>query len=403
MENKIRVFDLKEDKKVRAKCLLIDISIGNYTELIEDNIEELDIQRGKILSRISRKRDVYKRLTKDLKEGAIMPPVSLIISAKSEVKNAIKELTEIKEIEKRINNKIRKGDIFILDGIQRTYCLLNAQNDLSNPEEREAFLNTRIRAELWYHMTYTAILYKMLVLNTGQVKMSMKHQIEILNIHLKEKIYEVALGKRVTINFSTYKVPQPTSEIYNYKLSDIVEAFTSFIIGDPNVDKVNEVVKELERMKFVEKHADPEILSKEEEIQEFTEILIEFDKVLWDKYQYPEKIEDEEGNEKILPWTSRKDIMTSPAVLSGIFASFGKTFDRDKNKYRARKEKLFQILENLEEVDPLKLKIMSGILQDEKKRSTKFGETTRNFFFRAFLEFFNGEDNFEEVWQRATI
>jgi len=65
MSNKIRVFDLKEDEKIKAKCLLIDISIGKYIKLIKDNLEELPMQRGKILSR---KRDIYKRLTEDLKE-----------------------------------------------------------------------------------------------------------------------------------------------------------------------------------------------------------------------------------------------------------------------------------------------------------------------------------------------
>ncbi len=401
MDDQIRVFDLKEDEKAKAKCLLIDICIGDYIELLEDNIEELDVQRGKILSRISRKRDVYKRLTEDLKEGAIMPSISLILMAKSEAQNEIKNLTGIKDIEKRINEKIKKGDLSILDGIQRTYCILNARDDLRNPDKRKTFLNTRISAELWYDMTYTAILYKMLVLNTGQVKMSIKHQIEILNISLKEKISEIASGKGAPLKFSTYKTPQPTNDIYNYKLSDVIEAFTSFITQDPTVDKVNEIVKELERMKFVEKHSDPKILSNEEEIQELTEILIDFDKALWDKYKDPITTEDENGEEINLMWTSRKDVMTSPAILSGIFAAFGKVFESDRNKYNKRKKQFFQILKR-EEEDPLKLKIMSEILQDEKKRSTKFGETTRKFFFRAFMEFFNGEDNFEEVCRRAT-
>ena len=92
MYNKVRVFDLKEDKKVKAKCLLIDISMGNYIGLIKDNLEELDIQRGKILSR---KRDVYKRLTEDLKEGTIIPPISLILKEKSNVQERIKDATKI--------------------------------------------------------------------------------------------------------------------------------------------------------------------------------------------------------------------------------------------------------------------------------------------------------------------
>lgn len=391
----IHVFDLKEDKKVMAKCILIDIKIAEYIELIKENLEELEIQRGKI---ISRKREVYRRLTEDLKEGTIMPPISLTLSKKTEVHNKIKNIVEIKEMQKEINKKIRKGDLFILDGVQRTHCILNVIEDLKNvePDKLENFRNQRIRTELWFNMTYTALLYKMLVLNTGQVKMSMKHQIEILNIPLREKISEIASQKEISIKFSTYKTHKKIDKLYAYKFSDIVEAFTSFVTKDPIVDKTNEVVKELERMRFVEEHSNPETLSKEEEINEFTEILIEVDKLLYEKYRYP--IEDEEGQK--LPWTSRNNVMGSAAILSGIFASFGKKFATDKERYIQRKEKLFQILQN-DARDPLKVEIMSKILQDEKKRTTKFGETTRNFFFSAFREFFNGEDNFEEIWKRA--
>lgn len=393
----IKVFDLKEDKKIKAKCLLIDISIGKYIELVESNLEDMDImdiQRGKILSR---KRDVYKRLMEDLKEETIIPPISLVLREKSKVQNEIKSITEIQDIEKRINEGIEKGDLSILDGLQRTYCILNVIDDLKN---KETFLDTRIRAELWYDITYTAILYKMLVLNTGQVKMSMRHQIEILNILLREKISEVASEDDVSVEFSTYKNPLPIDNTYAYKFSDIVEAFTSFIIKDPIVDKTNVVVQELERMKFIEEHSTSAILGQEEEIREFTKILIALDKALGAKYNQPIKSEDETGKEIKFPWTSRNEIMGSAAVLSGIFASFGKAFN-DKDKYNKCKKEFFEILQK-DENDPLKLKIMSTILQDEKKRSTKFGETTRNFFFKAFKEFFNGENNFEIIWQRAT-
>lgn len=391
----IRVFDLRNDDKIRARCLLIDMPIVEYTKLIEENIGDLDIQRGKILSR---KREVYKRLIEDLKDGAIMPPISLILRENSSAHKKIKDSTGIEDIEKQLNEKIEKGDLAILDGIQRTYCILNVIDELEGLSEKETFLNQRIRAELWYNMTYTAILYKMLVLNTGQVKMSMRHQIEILNIPLKEKISKIALEKEITPKFSTYRRPQPTEDIYGYKLSDIVEAFTSFITTDPIVDKTSEVVNELERMEFVKTHSKPEMLSKEEEIQEFTDVLINLDKGLWGKYRQP--IQTEVGSGETEPWTSRKEIMTSAPILSGIFAAFGYALKNDKDGYNSRKGKFFQILQGAES-DPLKLKIMSKLLQDEKKRSTKFGETTRNFFFNALREFFKGEDNLERLWTRS--
>lgn len=399
----IRVFDLKEDKKVGAKCLLIDIKIGEYINLIEENLEDLDIQRGKILSR---KRDVYKRLIEDLKEGTIIPPISLIFRKESAVYDKIKDKTDLKEIEKIMNEEIKKGDFSILDGLQRTYCILNAIDDLRS---EESFLKARIRAELWCDITYTALLYKMLVLNTGQVKMSMKHQIEILNIPLRKKISEIVSRMNISVTFSTYKNPISTDNIYTYKFSDIVEAFTSFITKDKIVDKTNVVVQELERTKFIEEHSDSKVLLSEEEIEEFVDVLIKFDKILWEKYKegiteedgYEETEESEKERKPPLPWTSRNGIIKSAAILCGIFGYFGKAFSDNRKNYNERKNKFFEILQK-QETDPLKLRIMSEILQDEKKRTTKFGETARSFFFSAFREFFRGEDDFEEIWKQAT-
>ncbi|MEJ5350294.1 MAG: hypothetical protein WHS65_01750 [Melioribacteraceae bacterium] len=393
----IRVFDLIEDKKVNAKCLLVDIRIGKYLELIEENLEDLDIQRG---MQLSRRRDVYKRLIEDLKQGALIPPISLVLKKNSSVYDNIKNKNEndTKEIEEIMNAKINIGDFSILDGLQRTFCLLNVRDDLK--DEKEKFLNRRLRAEIWYDITTTALLYKMLVLNTGQVKMSMRHQIEILNIPLKESFLEIAKNRGITIKFSTFREPTRNDELHTYKFSNIVEAFTAFITKDPIVDKTNVVVQELERMNFIEEHSSTEILRKDEEVNEFVDILINLDNALWNKYK--NGITEEDGK-RILPWTSRNNIMNSPAILSGIFAAFGKAFSetQDKNEYKKRKEKLLQIL-STNENDSLKLESMSKILEDEKSRTQKFGETTRKFFFNAFREFFiRNEDNFERIWQRS--
>jgi len=96
MSDKIRVFDMRKDEKVQAKCLLIDMSIQQYIKLIENNLENLDIQRGKILSR---KKRVYNQLIKDLKENTIMPPISLVIIEESNLTEKIKNIEDLKEIE----------------------------------------------------------------------------------------------------------------------------------------------------------------------------------------------------------------------------------------------------------------------------------------------------------------
>jgi len=399
MNNKynIRVFDLKEDKKVSAKCLLIDISIKEYIELIQDNLENLPIQRGKV---ISRKREVYERLKEDLKNGTIMPPLSLV--ANKELSDSILNVEDTKRIGRLINDKINKKSLSILDGLQRTYCILNALTDLEdNSEKLKEFENFKVRAELWFSIKTNALLYKVLVLNTGQFKMSMSHQLEIIYAPIKEKIQDIAKENEIeNLKLSTYRDTIPCKNVYEYSFSTIIEGFIAFSTHNPITDKTSVVVAELERMKFIKELSDPTKLASDKELEEFLNLLFTLDEKLWGKYKERLLEEDFEGNKKPLEWTSRNDFMKSAPFLSGFFASCGKYRKRNNDKYKKRKKDLLRIFDKNE--DPLQLRDLSEILKEEKAKTKKFGTTVRDFFFRAFNSFFEGEDKFKEIWIYAS-
>lgn len=397
MNNKIRVFDLKKDKKVNANCMLINIPIGEYIDLIENNLGNLQLQRGKV---ISRKRDVYNRLRKDLEDGTIMPPLSLVVSEK--FSNIIKDIKDIRKLEQTINEKIDNESLSILDGLQRTYCILNAIDDLKDkPEELKQFKNSRIRAELWCSIKTNALLYKILVLNTGQFKMSMRHQLEILYIPLKETISNIANARGIeNIAFSTYKDSFPPKEPYQYSFANIVEALTAFNIRNPIVDKTNIVVTELERMRFIEEHSNKLKLSSDDDIEQFSNLLFSLDEKLWEKCKERMTETDDFGNEKSLEWTSRNDFMNSAPFLSGFFASCGNARYKDNKSFETRKSEFFEIF-NKDTTDPLELRVLSDILKFEQAGTKKFGITLRNFFFYAFNGFFTGENDFKMIWERA--
>jgi len=303
-----------------------------------------------------------------------------------------------------INKNIKSEDLSILDGLQRTYCILNVIEDFekgSKYNEIKVFNKKRIRAELWYDINITALLYKILVLNTGQVRMSIRHQLEILNIPLRKKIIEIGKQKNVRLKLSTYKDQKSTKDVYEYRFVDIVEALTAFITGDPIIDKTNEVVKELERMKFVEDHSKAKKLYSDEELEEFTNVLFKLDHNLWEKYKEKMKEEDIDGNEIEIKWTSRNEFINSAPILSGLFASFGKALRKNQTNYLERKNKFFDVL-NIESEDPLQFKLLGQIIEEEKKTSKKFGNTVRKFFFKAFNEYFGGENDFQEIWKAGT-
>lgn len=400
----IEVLDLSKDEKIQACTIGIKIKINKYLTLVEDYLNNLDIQRGKM---IARKKDVYKRLIEDLKQGTVIPPISLAISQESKLLEKISqkslERMNLKDIEEILNAELSPGDLNILDGLQRTYCFFNVKDDLQkeSANELDKFFNSKIRAEIWVNISTNALLYKILVLNTGQVKMSLRHQIEILHMPLKEDIKNIAKIKhKKEIRFSTYKEQKPAKGLYNYKFANVVEAFTSFSIGEYNIDKTSMVIEELNKMDILNELDRTRFDQKN--IETIVEFLILLDEVLCKYYEKPLKSEEDE----VILFSSRDELMNSSPFLSGFFAALGRN---NKENKKDRIEHLKNYLNTLntttaEEIqnDPLELALMSKILIEKKERAKKWGEEQRRFFFSAFREFMLEEsDNFINAWRNA--
>jgi len=400
----IEVLDLSKDEKIQTYTIGIKIKINKYLTLVEDYLNNLDIQRGKM---IARKKDVYKRLIEDLKQGTVIPPISLAISQESKLLEKISqkslERMNLKDIEEILNADLSPGDLNILDGLQRTYCFFNVKDDLQKKSANELnkFCNSKIRAEIWINISTNALLYKILVLNTGQVKMSLRHQIEILHMPLKEDIKNIAKIKHnKEISFSTYKEQKPAKGLYNYKFANVVEAFTSFSIGEYNIDKTSMVIEELNKMDILNELDRTQFDRKN--IETIVEFLILLDEVLRKYYEKPLKSEEDE----VILFSSRDELMNSSPFLSSFFAALGRN---NKENKKDRIEHLKNYLNTLnattaEEIqnDPLELAFMSKILIEKKERAKKWGEEQRRFFFSAFREFMLEEsDNFINAWRNA--
>lgn len=63
------------------------------------------------------------------------------------------------------------NELCIIDGMQRTQAMLDAG---------ENFLSREIRVELWLSESLNKLIYRMLVLNTGQVPWTMQRQLEVV-------------------------------------------------------------------------------------------------------------------------------------------------------------------------------------------------------------------------------
>lgn len=201
------------DGRIDADNYLLEMTIGDYYEIVKDRLQDNEYQRRRVKNSSS----IYGLLKEDLIKGCVIPPIVLAYSDKLSMDN----------IEEALKNAEDK--LVILDGLQRSYTIKEIVNDYANrsyivPSDNP--LNNKIRVEIYVGIKRLGVLYRMLTLNTGQTQMSTRHQIEIIYSDYKKncRVEGVTL-----ISEADDKVPDGLGQ---YKFRDVVEGFTSYMQKD---------------------------------------------------------------------------------------------------------------------------------------------------------------------------
>jgi hypothetical protein len=208
-----------------------------YTE------QNLAIQRSIIKGQRS-----YQTLRADLKRGCILPPIVLASSrlllpdifqqfdAAAEVAWSEEDI----EILRGILDAIRPHQVYIIDGLQRTNALRESYHEIENQDDKDRFMRRSLRLEIWLNIPFKALAYRMLLLNAGQRPMSMKHQIEILSLSLKDDLSNIH-GIEIITGIERRRRVAPGQ----FQLQVIASAFQAWLQGQPNIDLRNTVVEQL--------------------------------------------------------------------------------------------------------------------------------------------------------------
>ena len=125
--------------------------------------------------RVTNAKSVYSLLQKDMETGCVFPPIVLAITKQKDSKEKVTE----EELQKTFESSL--NEVLILDGLQRTNTLLDAEKELSGDLNKiDQFYSNSLRVEIYAHINKFGVLYRMLTLNCGQTPMKPRHQIEML-------------------------------------------------------------------------------------------------------------------------------------------------------------------------------------------------------------------------------
>lgn len=356
-----------KDGRIDAWNFLLEISIDDYLNLVNDVIDKNDFQRKRVRS----SKTVYALLKEDLKLGCIIPPLVIALSNTATTDLNIGNISSYV-----IENK---KDLLILDGLQRTLTIKDLLNELSEDSiALDKVKNHKIRLELYVGINRLSILYRMLTLNTGQTPMTLRQQIEMLYMDYLEqqKISHVSLIRETE--------SRTARKFGEYNFHEIIDGFNAYLDREPSPMVRSDI---LDNIKSLEK------LSKENQnIDLFESYIQAYHKLL-------EKILNLSPEDVTLPdeYIEKNDvfdktayrIFRKPQVMSGFGAALGKLID-------------FEMIENIDSIISLidKLKIgdaheflekINRYLAEIKQKSKKIGTSQREFFLIYFRILFNRE------------
>jgi hypothetical protein len=236
------------DDRTECWSVLTTITVGAYLDLIEEAHAEQGALVGQrdVLTTTTAKR-IRARMVSDLKQGAVLPPV-VIGAIVDDAMRASLPREEADTIE-QVLPEPSKRTLSIIDGMQRTAALLEAAAD--DPSVRDKPL----RVEFWLALSVRSMVYRMLVLNTGQVPWTISRQLSV--------VFAPLIVETIAHVPEIEKMPSPDNpgrrvRAAQYSSDAIVELYIAFSLRKTAIDTREAVSDEFSRLDFVENLSEPD-------------------------------------------------------------------------------------------------------------------------------------------------
>ncbi len=246
------VLSILHDKRVDCYSVMAEMEIAEFLGLVTTVYKErggIEGQRAPLKTKTGI--SIRSRLVSDLVNGAVIPPVVIGVQATEELLDEIvKPLKTGGLLEKIV--AIDTASLSIIDGMQRTTALLEAI------AQRPALGKDRVRVEFWVSQNLNSLIYRMLVLNTGQVPWEISRQLETIYSQLLS-IIKHDLGNDAKI--FTLNEERRRSEGGQYQASAIIRLFLAFSSRKPEFDLKDKVAEDFARMDAIEASSHKEFLS----------------------------------------------------------------------------------------------------------------------------------------------
>lgn len=222
---------LLRDTRIGGLSISALTTIGEYVEWFNrygrDN--KLDEQRPQLHTRSANM--IRQRMVEDLKTGALIPPLVIGFTT-----NALLNDITINTANQFVNNNLQSATV--IDGMQRSGALEQAL------EQAPDIAGNILRIDIWVSNNTVGLIYRMLVLNTGQTPWDIKRQMEVIYKPLieetKRQIPEITINER--------NDGKRRTNGGEYPASSIVELFIAFSSRKEQVNNADRIADDFTKL-----------------------------------------------------------------------------------------------------------------------------------------------------------
>lgn len=401
MTTKHSTFEVLEDSRINCLSAMTSMPVAEYLNMAKGAY----LKRGGITGQREKLQTtsairIRKRMVDDVQQGAVLPPLVVGVVLPSNIFQKFRSGTTPSR--RKILKEIEPDRISIIDGMQRTTALIEAFSEKSPPLDR------KIRVEFWVAEDTGSLIYRMLVLNTGQVPWNLRRQIEVvfrsLILELKSSIS--------TLEVLDTTASRRRSKGGQFQADDLIELFLVFGARKEKIDIRERLADEFTRLDFMEAAAKNDFTELYcSTLKELINFDIIFDKLKKSKAEYSDDLKKSKTEQKER-FTSGKDLFSSqPACVGFITAIALDVFGRpgvtrkeseQEKKLAANIEKLSNLRTKLTQLNEdqlgefLCLKTLSESLS-RIKTSQSVGDSEREFFLKSFQVLLEEGENLESM------
>jgi hypothetical protein len=238
--------DWLHDQRTGCISALVTMATRDYLRLVGQAHEQRGAIAGQrdVLKTTTAKR-IRDRMVEDIRKGAVLPPVVIGMVVD---RSTLTAWEESPPSETHFLAVVAQNQLAIIDGMQRTAGLKDAAT--TDP----AVYDRPLRVEFWVADETRALVYRMLVLNTGQIPWTLGRQLAVVYEPLLREVK--ARVKNIDKVFTPDKQGRRVAG-GQFNLDSLVELYLAFSLRKTTVDTQESLSEEFSRLDFVDNLSDP--------------------------------------------------------------------------------------------------------------------------------------------------